>query len=147
MLIVAILLTAGCGDKGNKNETGSESNQHKETDSINHMNHGTDRNALHENNAKGDLEHVMIKLPTMQCQTCKENIEAAVGRLDGIESVDVDKDEKTAHVNFTKGKTNTDKIENAITSAGYDANNKKADPEAYSKLDDCCKLPIDRKKK
>jgi len=32
-------------------------------------------------------------------------------------------------VNFDKSKTSLDKIENAITSAGYDANDKKADPK------------------
>jgi hypothetical protein len=49
-------------------------------------------------------------------------------------------------VNFDKSVTNLGKIENAITAVGYDANSKKADPDAYSKLDDCCKLPQDRKK-
>ena len=44
-----------------------------------------------------------------------------------------------------KSKTDLGKIEGAITAAGYDANDKKADPEAYKELDDCCKLPKDRK--
>ena len=147
LAIIVLLLTAGCGDKGNKGQSGSESNRHMETDSMNDMNHGTDRNAMHEKNAKGDFEHIMINLPTMQCQMCKENIETAVNKLDGIESVDVDKKEKVAHINFMKDRTDAAKIESAITEAGYDANDKKADPEAYSKLDDCCKLPKDRKKK
>ena len=59
----------------------------------------------------------------------------------------VDKDEKVAHINYDKSKTDLTKIENAITMACYDANDKKADPTAYQNLDDCCKLPKDQKEK
>jgi hypothetical protein len=49
-------------------------------------------------------------------------------------------------VKFDKEVTDLNKIENAITAAGYDADNKKANPDAYAKLDDCCKKPEDRQK-
>lgn len=81
----------------------------------------------------------------MQCDICKKNIETAVKKLDGIVSIKVDKEKKVAHVEFDKSKSDLLKIENTITAAGYDANDKKADPEAYKKLDDCCKMPKDRK--
>ena len=54
---------------------------------------------------------------------------------------------KMLKFNFEKGKTDLEKIETVITEAGYDANDKKAVPDAYNRLDDCCKLPKDRKKK
>jgi len=38
-----------------------------------------------------------------------------------------------------------DDLENAISKAGYQANNIEADPEAYDKLALCYKLPKDRK--
>ncbi len=59
--------------------------------------------------------------------------------------VKVDKDKKIAHIEFDKSKTNLSKIEDAITAAGYDANDKKKDMKAYENLDDCCKLPKDQK--
>lgn len=99
-------------------------------------------NSSQQNNG---VEKVDINLPSMQCGTCKKNIETAVKKLDGIETVNVVVKEKTAHINYDKSKTDLMKIESTITAAGYDANDKKADPEAYKELDDCCKLPKDRK--
>lgn len=90
-------------------------------------------------------EKIDINLPSMQCGTCKENIETAVKKLNGVESIKVVVKEKTARVNYDKSKTDLVKIESAITAAGYDANDKKADQKAYKDLDDCCKLPKDRK--
>lgn len=92
-------------------------------------------------------EHVSINVASMQCGTCKKNIERAVKKVDGVIDVKVDKKEKVAHINFDKSKTDISKLENVITAAGYDANDKKADPEAYKNLDDCCKLPKDQKEK
>lgn len=91
------------------------------------------------------IENLTINLPTMQCGTCKKNIETAVKKLDGIKEITVSVKDKFAHIDYEKSKINIAQIENAITSAGYDANNKKADPESYKKLEDCCKLPEDRK--
>ncbi len=130
VLVTAVIIT-GCGKK--------ESNEATDNKKLNEHSGMT----KHESSS----DHIMINLPTMQCSTCKKNIETAVKKLDGIESIDVVVKEKTAHINFDKSKTDVGKIESAITAAGYDANDKKADPEAYKELDDCCKLPKDRKEK
>lgn len=92
------------------------------------------------------IEHKMVKIPSAQCDVCKENITRALKKAGGIKSFNVDIDKKTVHVNFNKDVTDLSKIEKAITLAGYDANDRKADKDAYSKLDDCCKKPEDRKK-
>ena len=89
----------------------------------------------------GNNEKVTVSVPTIQCGTCKKNITTALKNIDGVSKVQVDMKNKTAAVTFDDSKTNLEAIENAITSAGYDANDKKADPEAYDKLDDCCKVP------
>lgn len=83
----------------------------------------------------------MVKLPSMQCDICKKNIETAVGKVAGVTVVKVDKNKKLAHVEFDKTKTDLSKIEDAITAAGYDANNKKKDMKAYDNLMTCCKVP------
>lgn len=125
----------GCGKK---DSTEKQDNKQQTTESKDQkMQTSSDKNA----------EHVMVNLPTMQCGTCKKNIEKAVNKIPGIIDVNVDKDKKVAHINFDKSKTDLSKIENAITMAGYDANDKKADPTAYNDLDDCCKLPKDQKEK
>ena len=96
---------------------------------------------------KSSIQHTTINIPTAQCDQCKSNIENALSKLSGIQSKDVDVDNKVVTLDFDKSKITLAKIESAITSAGYQANSKSADPDAYSKLDDCCKLPQDRKKK
>jgi len=111
------------------------------------MNQSNEKTKSNEMDTKDGYEHAMIKLSTMQCDICKDNIETAVEKLDGIESINVVTKEKIAHINFDKSKTDLSKIESSITAAGYDANDKKADPEAYKELDDCCKQPKDQKKK
>lgn len=134
-MVFAVLLIFGCGKKENTENQNDkqQTNQSKEQE----MQKTADKNA----------EHVEIKLPTMQCSICKKNIEKAVNKVPGTINVKVDKDEKVAHINYDKSKTDLTKIENAITMAGYDANDKKADPTAYQNLDDCCKLPKDQKEK
>ena len=143
-ILIVILVTAifisGCGKKDSNEVT--ENKKKSET--------STENSAMTETQKKSDMnssDHIMISLPTMQCSTCKKNIETAVKKLDGIESINVVVKEKTAHINYDKSKTDLTKIESTITATGYDANDKKADPEAYKELDDCCKLPKDRKEK
>lgn len=148
-LIIFMVLTAvflyGCGKKeSTENKNDKQHTNHTETKTETktdtkdpNMQTSTDKNA----------EHVTVKLPTMQCSICKKNIEKAVNKVPGTIDVKVDKNEKVAHINYDKSKTDLSKIENAITMAGYDANDKKADPTAYQELDDCCKLPKDQKEK
>lgn len=85
-----------------------------------------------------------ISLPTIQCGSCVRTIEKALNKLDGITNIDIDVENKKATITFDDSKTDLSKIEDAIASAGYDANDKKADQTAYNKLHTCCKLPKDR---
>ena len=85
-------------------------------------------------------EIVKINVPTIQCGTCKKNIETALKKVDGINSVNVSVKEKITTVDFDKSKINLDKIETEITHVGYDANGKHKDEAAYEKLADCCKI-------
>ena len=138
MIISIFLVTAfiyGCGEDKTgevtekaKEEKTTESKMESESHDMNNAN----------------MEHADIKLSSMQCGMCKKTIETAVKNTDGIQSIIVNKDEKVAHVNFDKSKTDLKNIEATITAAGYDANDKKADSRAYENLDDCCKLPNDQ---
>lgn len=140
LVIILLITVSGCGKKESNEVSGDSKKKETSTEntSMSHSDGMTDKNSS---------DHIMINLPTMQCSTCKKNIETAVKKLDGIESINVVVKEKVAHINYDKSKTDLTKIESTITAAGYDANDKKADPDAYKSLDDCCKLPKDQKEK
>lgn len=134
-VMLMIILLAGCGKSSNTENTDQKQQG------------GNEASSNKDGSSPDKEDHVMIKVSSMQCGTCKKNIEKALMKTDGVIDAKVDKNEKVAHVNYDKSKTDVSKIETAITLAGYDANDKKADPKAYEELDDCCKLPKDRKDK
>ncbi|HEY6160680.1 MAG TPA: heavy metal-associated domain-containing protein [Bacteroidia bacterium] len=89
-------------------------------------------------------ETVKIKT-SAQCETCKANIEKALSFTKGVKSANLDVDTKVVTVEYDPSKTTIDKIRIAISKAGYDADDVKADPKAYSKLKECCKKPEEKK--
>ena len=86
------------------------------------------------------LETATIKANSMVCGTCAKTIKKAVYTVEGVKDVNVDVDKKIVEVKFVPAQTNLATIEQAITEAGYDANDKKRDADAYAKLDECCKI-------
>ena len=80
-----------------------------------------------------------IKVESAQCGTCATAITKALKGVEGVDKAEVDIKTKTASVTFLPAKTSLASLEDAITKVGYTANDKKADPKAYEKLDDCCK--------
>ena len=82
---------------------------------------------------------VEITLPSIVCNSCVAKVEKALKKLDGVTDYSVSLDNKNATVTFDDSITSLEKIEYAITKAGYDANDKKADRDAYDRLPGCCK--------
>jgi mercuric ion binding protein len=64
---------------------------------------------------------VKIKCTEMTCLGCKEKITESINTLDGIVKVNVNLKSKIITVTFDESKTNTEKIVNAITDAGYES--------------------------
>ena len=89
-------------------------------------------------------ETVKIKT-SAQCETCKANIEKALSFTKGVKGANLDVDTKVVTVEYDPSKTTVEKIRLAISKAGYDADDVKADPKAYAKLKECCKKPEDKK--
>jgi len=148
--VMLIAVFAGCG-KNQQQEGTSKADDKTKTEQVSKNNSDANSNS-HSNHQSGssdkmNMKHASIQVKSMQCDECKDKIEDAVRKVDGVSEVSVDKKEKVAHVDFDNTKTDLGKIESSIVSAGYDANDKKANPDAYKHLDDCCKLPKDRKKK
>ena len=90
---------------------------------------------------KSGDDTTIIKVSSMQCGSCKKNVTKALKKVDGVKDVNVNLDTKEAKVTFDNSVVNVSQLEDAITAAGYDANDKKADAKAYEKLDECCKKP------
>lgn len=75
-----------------------------------------------------------------ECGKCKKAIEKAVNRLDGIKSAVLDVDSRMFTVKFVNAEIDLSKIKSVINKAGYDADETKAEPKAYDKLPECCKV-------
>lgn len=85
-----------------------------------------------------EIKTAEIKLPTLQCGMCKRTIESKLKGTEGLDSISVDVDLKTATVVFDADVTTVTALEEAISKAGYDANEVRADKRAQKKLHPCC---------
>lgn len=148
LILTFTLSYAGCskqegsdtaGDKS-KNETKLKEHSEEKSNSSNEKENNIETN---KKNEKGN-SHGDISIPSAQCNRCKSKISKTLKKLDGVSSFHIDIDKHAIHVDYDKSLISLNKIEEAISLAGYDANNLKADPVAYSELDDCCKKPEDR---
>jgi copper chaperone CopZ len=85
------------------------------------------------------VETVTIALPTIVCDMCVKTITKATYAVEGVRDVEVSVEKKSATVTFVPMQTNIQVIESAISEAGYDANGRKRNEDAYNQLPDCCK--------
>ncbi len=87
----------------------------------------------------------VVRIPRTSCDKCKDIITEALKKIDGVGDFTIDSDRGVIKIKFDMSKTDISKIETGISAVGFDANDKKADPEAFKKLDDCCKQPGGKK--
>ena len=87
---------------------------------------------------KGGKEKAVIQT-SAQCESCQKRIETALKKIDGIKSADLNLDNKKVNVVYDPSLITLDKIKEAITNAGYDADDLKANTTAYDNLPGCCK--------
>lgn len=73
-----------------------------------------------------------------QCEQCKERIEKAVKKLDGVEFAELNVETKILTVKFEEEDINLEKIKKTVNKTGYDADDMPADKRAYAKLPKCC---------
>lgn len=93
---------------------------------------------------KKAVETVKLNTPTVQCDMCKKKIESYLKRYDGVMTVNVNYKRKETTVKYATDRTNEEVLKAAIANAGYDANEVKANPEAYKALPKCCKKPAEK---
>ena len=92
---------------------------------------------------KGATETATIKVPTVQCEQCKDRIEKYLTAEEGVQKATVDYKRKTAKVVWLWDRTNVENVKTAIANVGYDADDVTANAESYQKLPTCCKKPED----
>jgi copper chaperone CopZ len=85
------------------------------------------------------IQKSIINVPTIVCSSCVATITKTLKKVEGVREVKVDLKAKTATVTYASARVKLPKLEQAIANAGYDANSVKRNPEAYDKLDACCK--------
>lgn len=93
---------------------------------------------------KAPLAEITIKTATNcshfeVCETGKTRLEKELTLTPGIKEVKIDSKEMTVSVKYNPKRITPEKIRKVISEAGYDADDVKADPKGYEKLDECCK--------
>ncbi|WP_047245240.1 heavy-metal-associated domain-containing protein [Maribacter thermophilus] len=73
------------------------------------------------------------------CGMCKNTIEKAANRVEGVASANWDVDKKKIDVSFDDTKTDAITIHKAIAASGYDTEKVAGSEEAYDGLPGCCK--------
>lgn len=89
---------------------------------------------------KAEVQDTLKIATTAQCEMCKDRIEEAVNKLDGINYVNLDVASAVVSVLFDDEKTSPKEIRKKIASVGYDADDEKKDKRAYKRLPKCCQL-------
>jgi mercuric ion binding protein len=90
---------------------------------------------------KSEKELVEVKIQTTaECNKCKERIEEAMNELDGVHEPNLDVPSKVLTVKYDPEEIELDEIKEKVSRTGYDADEVKADPRAYKRLPECCKI-------
>lgn len=62
---------------------------------------------------------ITLSVPGMTCAACPLTIKMALGRIEGVSSVDVRYEQRDATVTFDDAKTTVEALTQATTNAGY----------------------------
>ena len=65
------------------------------------------------------MSQTTFTVPDMACTGCKANIEAALGDLAGVESVQADPQSKLVEVSYEEASVDEARLSEAIQTAGY----------------------------
>ena len=76
----------------------------------------------------------------MICNTRMPLMKKALIKVKGVESVEINQNDKKATVTFDDSLTDVSKLEDALSMAGFKANDKEADQMGYQSLPKCCQM-------
>ena len=90
------------------------------------------------NNVNAQTATIRIQTSAI-CEKCKDRIENDLSFAKGVKSAVLDQKTKIVTVVYNSNKTDPQKIREAISKSGYDADSLKADAKSYQKLPACCR--------
>lgn len=90
-------------------------------------------------NRKANIKTTFYCDHCKECETCGHNLQKHLLTMKGVRMFEIHQEENLITVYYDSKKTDIDAIRTAISNLGFDADEVKANPEAYEKLDDCCK--------
>jgi len=64
-------------------------------------------------------EQAAFDIPDFKCSGCVERVQSVLGRLDGVQSADIDPETKEATVSYDADAVTPDVLLDAIERAGY----------------------------
>ena len=76
------------------------------------------------------VEHVVLPIEGMFCAACVQRIEKVVGRVDGVQTVNVNLASERASIAFDPGVAAEDDLVAAVERAGYDVRQIDVDDES-----------------
>ena len=88
--------------------------------------------------AEGGIKKIVIKTSAI-CGMCKTTIEEALTALDGVVKAELDLVTKKVTVRYLDANVDVATLRQAISAAGYDADDVPARAKAYQALPACCK--------
>ena len=65
------------------------------------------------------MESTTLVAPDISCEHCQRAIEGALGKVEGVNSVEVDIPTKSVHLNYDPQKVTLGKIEEVLDDTGY----------------------------
>jgi mercuric ion binding protein len=73
------------------------------------------------------------------CGSCKARIEKALTSVEGVEAAILNLNSLKVKVKYDPAKTSPEKLRETVANTGYNADDVKANEEAYKKLPGCCR--------
>lgn len=78
---------------------------------------------------------------SIQCGMCQNTVYKTLKKVKGVKKVQSSITKSTITVTYKPAQANLEQIRSAISLSGYDADQVKANPQAYQQLPACCKKP------
>jgi mercuric ion binding protein len=91
-------------------------------------------------NQKAVIKTVLNCDHCKECETCGLKFKKEMLNIKGVRMYELDDKAMTFTVYYNSKKTDLQAVKIAISKLGYDADEVKADPIGYEKLDNCCKV-------
>lgn len=84
------------------------------------------------------MQTVVIQT-SAECDECKVRLEGMLNYTKGVKFAELDVPSKKLTIKFKPSVVSLEELKRKVSELGYDADEIKANPEAYEKLPSCCK--------